>query len=496
MKLAFLGRAAIVAALLSGTAANAQVTAEDVWKSWTDYYASLGQAITAGSEEKQGDTLVVTDAKVASEVAEGSLTITIPEVRLKELGDGRVEVTMAPSIPVTSTSKLPDGKMQDMAMTVSNTGLVMIASGTPENLSYDVTAPEIKVAITEMKVDGAPVPMNFDMTLTNNTGKYQVSGAAPRAIVSEFAADTLSLAVGGTNPEDQSTFNMTANYNGLSGNSNATLPDGIDMADMNAAIRAGFAADGTFNYTGGSFKVDFTDASGPGSVSGTDGGGAFNFAMAQDGLTYGGGSKALALSVAAPNMPPMDAQIAETAFNLQMPLAKSDTAQPMGMVVKLIDLTLSDAIWGMFDPTSQLPRDPATLIVDVSATGKLLVDFLDPALQAEGATPPEMPAELESAKINQLQVKAVGAELTGTGDMTFDNSTGTPMPIGAIDLQLTGANALIQKLVAMGIIPEDQAMGAQMMLGMFAVPAGDDVLTSKIEFKEGGSIFANGQQIQ
>jgi hypothetical protein len=39
-------------------------------------------------------------------------------------------------------------------------------------------------------------------------------------------------------------------------------------------------------------------------------------------------------------------------------------------------------------------------------------------------------------------------------------------------------------------------MGAQMMLGLFAVPDGEDALASKIEFKDDGTIFANGQQIQ
>ena len=39
-------------------------------------------------------------------------------------------------------------------------------------------------------------------------------------------------------------------------------------------------------------------------------------------------------------------------------------------------------------------------------------------------------------------------------------------------------------------------MGAMMMLGLFAVPDGEDTLKSKIEFKEDGSIYANGQQIQ
>jgi hypothetical protein len=45
-------------------------------------------------------------------------------------------------------------------------------------------------------------------------------------------------------------------------------------------------------------------------------------------------------------------------------------------------------------------------------------------------------------------------------------------------------------------VPEDQVMMAQMMMGMFAVPAGDDMLTSTIEFTADGGIFANGQQIQ
>jgi hypothetical protein len=35
-----------------------------------------------------------------------------------------------------------------------------------------------------------------------------------------------------------------------------------------------------------------------------------------------------------------------------------------------------------------------------------------------------------------------------------------------------------------------------MMLGLYAVPAGDDLYTSKIEFKSGGEILANGQRIR
>ncbi|MGB5067092.1 MAG: DUF2125 domain-containing protein, partial [Albidovulum sp.] len=61
---------------------------------------------------------------------------------------------------------------------------------------------------------------------------------------------------------------------------------------------------------------------------------------------------------------------------------------------------------------------------------------------------------------------------------------------------LIGGNGLIDKLVGMGLVPEDQAKGVRLMMGLFAVKTGDDTLTSKIEFKEDGGVYANGQRIQ
>jgi hypothetical protein len=72
-----------------------------------------------------------------------------------------------------------------------------------------------------------------------------------------------------------------------------------------------------------------------------------------------------------------------------------------------------------------------------------------------------------------------------------------PKPVGQINLALQGGGALIDKLVAMGLLPSEQAMGARMMMGLFAVPTGEpDSLTSQIEFTEDGQILANGQRIK
>ena len=61
---------------------------------------------------------------------------------------------------------------------------------------------------------------------------------------------------------------------------------------------------------------------------------------------------------------------------------------------------------------------------------------------------------------------------------------------------MIGAYALMDKLTTMGLLPAEQSAGFKAMLGLFAVPVGADELTSKIEMREDGGIYANGQRLQ
>jgi len=71
-----------------------------------------------------------------------------------------------------------------------------------------------------------------------------------------------------------------------------------------------------------------------------------------------------------------------------------------------------------------------------------------------------------------------------------------PKPTGSAEFQLNGVNGLIDDLVAMGLLPQEQVMGARMFLGLLTVPAGDDQLTSRIEVTADGQLLANGQRLQ
>ena len=168
----------------------------------------------------------------------------------------------------------------------------------------------------------------------------------------------------------------------------------------------------------------------------------------------------------------------------------------------LAGLTISEQIWGMFDPAAVLPRDPATLIIDTTGKLRWLFDIFDPEAAALVEATGGEPAEIEALDIHQIVLTVLGASLTGDGGFTFDNSDtttfdGMPKPTGSIALNLQGANALMDNLVKLGFVSEEQVSGARMMLGLFARPgAGSDELVSEIQITEDGQVLANGQRLR
>ncbi len=222
-----------------------------------------------------------------------------------------------------------------------------------------------------------------------------------------------------------------------------------------------------------------------------------------DGVSYAGTRQGMTVSVQPPEFPfLLSFAMDNTAFNLSAPVMKSDAPQNFALGVNLADFTMSDLVWGMINPQGTLPRDPATISLDLSGTATMLADYLDLQNSTQALSADGVPAQLETVNLNALIIEALGAKLTGNGTVTFDNSDpgaepGELKPTGAIDLKLVGGNTLLDKLVEAGLLPAQMVMGARMMMGMFAVPGdGEDTLQSKLEFTRSGAILANGQRIK
>jgi len=96
-----LRHSAILAAIVCGTTAHADVTAQQVWDNWTNQMGIYGQGFTTTGEEMSGDTLTISGVKIEMSDDETNLTADIGDINLTENGDGTVTITMADSYPMT-----------------------------------------------------------------------------------------------------------------------------------------------------------------------------------------------------------------------------------------------------------------------------------------------------------------------------------------------------------------------------------------------------------
>ena len=275
-----------------------------------------------------------------------------------------------------------------------------------------------------------------------------------------------------------------------------TLPALADMTSFQSAMDAGLSLSGTVTNGNGTLTQVSESPFFNMNIDGTFSPGGGDFTASRDGIGYDFNGGRIDLNIGGgPTPEPIAIGIDTFGLDFAMPIGKAEGTQPFKMQFNLTDLTMSENAWALFDPTAELPRDPATLIIDVTGEAELTEDLFNQGVLDGRVTP----GTLNAVTLNQLRLDAAGVELTGEGGFTFDNSDmsmGFPKPLGAVDLALEGGNALMDKLVAMGLLPEDQAMGARMMMGLFAVPDGDDRLTTKIEFREDGGLYANGQRLQ
>lgn len=500
--------------MLLAAPAFADVTPEQVWENWLSLATSSGQTVTTESVERDGDTLVVTGMQMAIDQEGVTGTGSVDEIRFQDMGDGTVEVTMSDTYPFEMTIDPPeaDADPTTLSMEIRQPGLTIVASGDEAETAYDFSGPEMTIALTSVEgVETEAVDLTVEAKLTNVTGKYLVAvGEGERSsLTSSFAAENMALTVAGSDLDPSpaegemagpSDMKINITMADLSGTTNGTFLGSEAMADMAAALKAGFATDGTFSSGVTTYDMEVTEAAGVTKITGQGESNTINFVMNADQLSYSGGAKGVTMSMSAPEIPFPQVNLAygEAAFGFQMPVSVTEEPADFSLLTRIVDLTVSDEVWGMIDPTNQLPRDPATLVIDTKGKATLFVDIMDPAaMEAAGEQPP---GELNALDITSVQAKIAGAELTGSGALTFDNSDlvtygGMPAPTGKIDLKLVGGNTLMDKLVAMGLLPEDQVMGFRMMLSMFANATGEDELSSTLEFKDGG-FFANGQQLQ
>lgn len=507
---AFARRSAVSAvALVAGLAAGpalAEVTAQQVWDDWKGQMGMYGEdAITIGSETYEGGVLTVTDLGITVDGEEGgTATGTLPQLVLTENGDGTVTVTMSEeyAFNISNPADAEAGtEASEVAIALRHTGLEMTVSGEPGALTYDLSAARYALELDSVTEAGVEVPAEGLVAFNDVSGSYTSTTGETRDVTYDLTAASMDLLLDITNSEDGSQAMISGKVNDVATQAMMTMP--LDPATApEQMMMNGLSFDGGYTTAGGSYMFEFTDPeSGPTSGSFTTGGSSLDVAASKDSMAYSATATDVALEATSAAMPmPISLSLAEYGINVEMPLSKTDAPAPWALGVNLSGLALNEEVWAMFDPQAMLPHDPATVRLALTGTANVLFDAMDPA-QAEAMAASPMPVEVTSVDLSDLTIAFGGAEVTGTGAFTLDNTDtttfpGMPKPTGAVDLQLNGVNGLIDTLVSMGLLPEEQVMGARMMLGMFTTSVGEDQLTSRIEVTADGQLLANGQRLQ
>jgi hypothetical protein len=407
---------------------------------------------------------------------------------------------------VLLTSPPENGDKAQARLIVAQDQMVVIGSGEAAAPSFDVTAKAVSMTLDDViDPEGRPSNINATLSIADLAGKYvALPAASGQAYDSALSASGIvaQVAVKDILQKLEVGFDLSIAQPSFTGKTVMVAPELMQSGNMSAALAAGFMIEGEYSTGPISTKLNMTENGRPGAFDATFAGTTAHITMNADRFDYGFGMMGAAINASGFEipMPMVTGAFGEMAFGFAMPVKASEAPQDFSALVKVVDLTMADDLWSMFDPGGALKRDPVTLIADLAGTGAWTVDILDPATQIDQG--PELPAKLFSLNLTQVLAKAAGAQIAATGALTFDNEdlmsyAGFPAPEGKVTITMDGINALLDALVAIGAVSADDLMGARMGLAMMAKPgAGSDQLVSEIEFRAGGSLFVNGVQMQ
>lgn len=252
---------------------------------------------------------------------------------------------------------------------------------------------------------------------------------------------------------------------------------------------------GMFVATSGDSKfVSTMDADGiVMGMSGTSGPSDILLEIVDGTIVYDVNAKGFDMTVTpGPDMPfpPVEVSMGELGMKIIVPTGAADAPAEMIIDILFSDLVIGEGLWSMIDPDRTISRDPAQLDIDIEALVQI------DAMAAIAGEDPTKAAIIHSLDINQILLSIAGASIQVDGAASFDNSGPVPMPLGSINIELTGISTLANQLVALGLISQMQAGMAMGMMMAFAKPGPEtDQFISEITFSENG-IEANGQPIR
>lgn len=431
-----------------------------------------GWTVTWGSRTVSGfpSTYLVQLTDLAVTSRETGALVRIPDVTLRQdaeasdrlLADLPPEITVA--LPISEGVRAGDETLpRILNVRIDSTALTLGAMGdVQQSRAFDLTADSLSVAIDQTDFAWR---MAFETDAIEAAMRPTDGGDTVIVKTARMKGELLDRQAQ-TRPE------LSAEFRDASITSFVAFPD-ID--DLVAAIAsAEKTLDGAF--TSGSHTILITSLEGnaeqridyqAGAASGL-------FTLAGGVLDYQAEEREVRVAATLPFLGPDPHKAGADLYQRRLKTPVIPTEQPVPGALRIVlgGVAADKALWDMFDPTARLDRTPAELEIDLETTQRL-----NPRAS--------LPVEFANISVKRLNLTVLGAEADVTGDVEILQPIN--LPLGDLNLRLTGVSRLLGALTEAGLIPYSIRQTGDAMLEVYAKP-GDtpDTWTSPIKFENTG----------
>lgn len=472
---------------LATPAAAQDMTAKDAWEAIIALVDGNGGQISTTGILREGDDLIAQGTILRLGAAPAALTVGLGALRISPADEGFV-ILPDPTITAVVLNAAPG---EERHYTITHDGGFSLDLA-EEVLTLGLGFDRFAVVQTAATADGRPLDEALDILLEGLDGSATLTLSEPFDLEGALGADLLRYSF------------RTAESDGFalrqSGNSETERVT-VSIAASALAFLDSDAPGSLRRAFDGGFRVVLTIDTGPttGQVDQEIGGmplsmalsggdstlelaaedGAFRFSTTVDGYSA---------RITSP-MASGEAGFAQFDLSLGFPIIATEADQPFHFRLNLADLTLDD---GLLAPLggSSFAGEPATLALDLSATGRWLAEITDLTRAAQ------QPIDIRTINLASLVTRIGVSALTGSG--AFSLTPGAPLQSDAPDgtgdfvFDLVGGEVLLNRLGAAGLLPPDQQFLARMMMNGLGRPVGADHLRSEVTIRPGGQITVNG----
>lgn len=224
-----LGYSSLLAIAIAAPA-SAQMTPESTWTLLQDYMTKSGAEVAVGDTRRDGDRMVLSNVTLnaSQPEMEGKTTVAIPEIVLRDIGDGKVEITSAPESTVKTSLTDETGETIETELKIRSVENVTIASGSPEQPVFDFTTKSFEMVQSSTGLTTSDMKATISGETLSGHVKLDLA-AQPQKADYTFAMGKLNVLstgeIAGEEGEPDSGFEAKFELMDLKGDYAGVLPD-------------------------------------------------------------------------------------------------------------------------------------------------------------------------------------------------------------------------------------------------------------------------------